>query len=93
MARDEYQQVIQINSPYFKKRDPNGSCHDRIVIKLNHFWYIQNWRSIYMKMMALITSLLSILILVIELQFYFDNFDKSYIYTLMFDVKDYPFFI
>lgn len=46
-----------------------------------------------MKTMSIIFGLLSALILVIELQFFFDRFDESIIYDMMFDINTYPFYV
>ena len=46
-----------------------------------------------MKTMSVIFGILSMLILVVELQFFFDHFDQSFVFDVMFDVSGYPFFV
>ena len=66
----------QINCPYFKKRYPQISKMDKLMLKIEYVWYIKNWRSFFMKLCSFICILLSLAVLAVQLQFFFEDFEN-----------------
>jgi hypothetical protein len=62
-----------IQCPLFKPRS-TANCWDRQVIKLQYIWYIKDYRKKFMRLMAVLSGLLSILVIGIEVLFFLQKF-------------------
>ena len=63
----------QIACPYFETRS-QFKTWDQAVLKYQFYWYIRNYRSVVMKVAAIFFGLLSILVVTIEVMFFFNGF-------------------
>ena len=66
-----------IEGPYFKKRNPFNSKLDKIWLKFEYHWYIQNNRGKCMKVLAILFGALSFITVLTEVLFFFGEFEKT----------------
>lgn len=74
----------QIQSPYIQRRLLTTRT-GRLIIKFQYFWWVKNYRMIVMRLIAVVSWLLSILIITIEILFFFKKFVGTPLHEFLID--------
>ena len=71
--------------PYFKTRNPDSSLVDRLYVWVEKYWYIYDYRAVVMKSLSITFGCLSALIVYIEIAYFLDMFNDSFLQKALID--------
>jgi hypothetical protein len=74
----------QVQCPYIKPRS-SSSFIGLIIIKMQYYWWIRDYRKVAMRFIAIISGLLSLLIITIEVLYFFNKFQGTPLHEFLID--------
>lgn len=81
----------QIQCHYIKQRNKNA-CFGRLVIKMQYYWWVRDFRKVIMRIMAAFMSVLSVTILTVEVLFMQGEFQGTAFHQWLINQKDRSYF-